>query len=150
MISYEISATAITTAAPERVFAVLDDFAHWPAWMPSMENIRVELPEGRRPGVGYRFRLRGLIAHGDMEVVDFTPLSRATIFRVSFPPFTGVNRCRVVPLSDGRNRIERVDSLDLPELIAGLIDATQRRRFERLAGEFLDALKHEVEGPRRA
>jgi uncharacterized protein YndB with AHSA1/START domain len=150
MISYEITATSITIASPERVFAVLDDFRHWPAWMPSMENIKVELPEGRQPGLGYRFRLRGLITHGDMEVVDFTPMSRATTFRISFPPFTGVNRCRLVPLPDGRHRIERIDTLDLPDLIAHLIDATQRRRFERLAGEFLDALKREVEGPPRA
>ncbi len=146
MISYEITATTVTTAPPERIFAVLDDFGHWPAWMPAMEQIKVELPAGKRPGVGYRFRLRGAIVHGDMEVVDFSPTTRATTFRISFPPFTGVNRCRVAPLGDGRYRIERVDSLDLPDFVAGLIDATQRHRFERLAGEFLEALKREVEG----
>lgn len=149
MVSYEISASLITTAPPERIFAVLDDFGQWPAWMPSFDNVKVELPEGRAPGLGYRFRLRGLIVHGDMEVVDYTPLTRATTFRISFPPFTGVNRCRVVPLEDGRYRIERVDSLDLPDFVASLIDATQRGRFARLAGEFLDALKREVEGPPR-
>ena len=145
MVSYEISATAITAAPPERVFAVLDDFSHWPAWMPSFQNVRVELPNGERPGPGYRFRLRGLLVYGDMEVVDFSPLTRATTFRVSFPPFTGINRCRMVPLEDGRYRIERVDSLDLPDLVAGLIDATQRGRFERLALEFLHALRREVD-----
>lgn len=149
MVSYEISATAVTTAPPERVFAVLDDFGHWPAWMPALDQVKVELPPDQKPGVGYRFRLRGLLVHGDMEVVDYTPTSRATSFRISFPPFTGVNRCRVSPLADGRFCIERVDSLDLPDLVASLIDATQRRRFERLAGEFLAALKAEVEGQPR-
>lgn len=149
MVSYEISASAVTTATPERVFAVLDDFGRWPAWMPSFDNVRVELPPGGAPGLGYRFRLRGLLVYGDMEVIDFSPLARATSFRISFPPFTGVNRCRLEPLADGRCRIERVDSLDLPDLVASLLDATQRQRFARLAGEFLDALKREVEGPPR-
>lgn len=149
MVSYEISASAVTVAPPERVFAVLDDFARWPDWMPSFDNVRVELPQGRRPGPGYCFRLRGLLVYGDLEVVDYTPLSRATSFRISFPPFTGVNRCRLEPLAEGGCRIERVDSLDLPDLVASLIDATQRRRFARLAGEFLAALKREVEAPHR-
>jgi hypothetical protein len=148
MASYTIHATTITTAPPERVFAVLDDFGHWPAWMPSLERIKVELPAGP-PGPGYRFRLQGLIVHADMEVVDYTPLTRATSFRISFPPITGVNRCSVVPLDDGRYRIERSDSLDLYNLVAGLLDATQRQRFERLAGEFLTALRREVEGEAR-
>jgi hypothetical protein len=147
MISYEIAASAVTTAPPERIFAVLDDFARWPTWMPAFEHIRVELPEARPLGPGYRFRLRSGIVHTDMEVVDFSPLARATSFRISFPPLTGVNRCRVVPLDDGRFRIERVDSLDLPELLASVIDATQRERFARLAGEFIQALTRAVEAP---
>ena len=147
MVSYAITATAGSLSPPQPAFAVLDDFARWPAWMPSFETVKVELPPDRAPGLGYRFRLRGLLVYGDMEVVDYSPLARATSFRISFPPFSGVNRCRVTPLADGRFRIERVDSLDLPDLLAGLIDATQRRRFERLAGEFLEALKREVEGP---
>lgn len=120
MASYTISATTITTAPPERIFAVLDDFGRWPIWMPSLDRVKVELPAGP-PGLGYRFRLRGLIVHADMEVVDFTPLARATSFRISFPPITGLNRCVVVPLEDGRYRIERVDSLDLYDLVAGCL-----------------------------
>lgn len=146
MVSYKISANTITTAPPERIFAVLDDFGRWPRWMPSFERVRVELPPERTPGPGYRFRLQATVVHAEMEVLDFTPLARATSFRISFPPFTGTNSCRVVPLDDGQYRIERVDSLDLPGLVAMLIDATQRQRFEHLADEFLAALKREVEG----
>jgi|GEM_PF-784569 len=145
MVSFEISVSAITTAPPERIFAVLDDFSGWPGWMPSFERVRVELPAEGAPGPGYRFRLRAPIVHAEMEVVDFTPLSRATAFRISFPPLTGVNRCLVVPLDDGRFRIERVDSLDLPEFVVGLIGPRQRQRFIHLAGEFLSALKQQVE-----
>jgi hypothetical protein len=145
VISYEICASAETHAPPERIFAVLDDFGRWPDWMPSFERIRVELPPAATPALGYRFRLRSGVVHTDMEVIDFTPLSRATAFKISFPPLSGVNRCQVVPLSGGRSRLERVDVLHLPDLVAHIIDTTQRQRFERLAGEFLRALKRTVE-----
>ncbi|WP_322821059.1 SRPBCC family protein [Chloroflexus sp.] len=145
MIRYEIAATTVTTAPPERVLAVLDDFGNWPRWMPSLERVRIELPPNEHPRQGYRFKLHGLLVHADMEVIDYTPLSRATRFRISFPPFQGVNRCRLIPLEDGRYRIERLDQLELPDLVAHLIDSTQRKRFEKLAMEFLQALRREVE-----
>lgn len=145
MIRYEIVATATTTASPQRIFAVLDDFGGWPRWMPAFDRISVELPANRTPSLGYRFRLRSGPVHTDMEVVDFTELSRATAFRISFPPLTGTNRCLVQPIGEGRCRIERVDSLVLPEIVAGLIDATQRARFERLALEFIERLKRVAE-----
>lgn len=147
MVRYEISAATTTTAPPERIFAVLDNFGGWSAWMPAFQHITVELPESGRPRLGYRFRLRSGVIRTDMEVIDFTPHSRATSFRISFPPLSGVNRCRVVPLDDGRYRIERVDSLDLPELVASFIDGPRRERFAQLAAEFLRALKAAVEEP---
>jgi hypothetical protein len=148
MISYEITATATTKAPPERIFAVLDDFGRWPMWMPAFSYIKVELPAQGRPSLGYRFRLRSGPVHTDMEVIDFGPLSRATKFRISFPPFTGMNRCLVRPLDDGSYQIDRVDSLDLPEFVAGLINPAQRARFDHLAQEFLEALKTVVESER--
>ncbi len=145
MIRYEIAATTVTSAPPERVFSVLDDFKNWPRWMPSLERVRIELPSDDHPRLGYRFKLHGMLVHADMEVIDYTPLSRATRFRISFPSFQGINRCQVVPLDDGRYRIERLDQLELPDLVAHLIDATQRKRFEKLALEFLHALRRVVE-----
>jgi hypothetical protein len=145
VISYEIAAAATTTAPPERIFAVLDDFGRWPDWMPAFEHLKVELPRDATLGPGYSFRIRSGLVHTEMRVIDYSPLARATAFRVSFPPLTGTNRCRVVPLGDGQYRIERVDSVDLPELLANLIDASQRERFARLADEFLQALKRTVE-----
>ncbi|MEF3273384.1 MAG: SRPBCC family protein [Chloroflexus sp.] len=145
MIRYEIAATTVTTAPPERVLAVLDDFSNWPRWMPSLERVRIELPPNDRPRPGYRFKLHGRFVHAEMEVIDYTPLSRATRFRISFPPFQGINRCQLVPLEDGRYRIERLDQLELPDLVAHFIDATQRQRFEKLALEFLHALRRVVE-----
>lgn len=145
MASYKIRAEAITSAPPERVFAVLDDFGRWPRWMPYFQHLRVELPSGETPRLGYRFRLHAGVIHTDLEVIDYTPFTRATRFRISFPPFSGVNRCRVLPLANGQYRIERIDSLDVPELVAGVLDATQRRKFDRMATDFLNALKVAVE-----
>lgn len=145
MVSYEIAASTVTTATPERVFEVLDDFAGWPRWMPAFESIKVELPPATALGPGYRFKLRSGVVQTEMEVVEYSRHARSTRFRISFPPVTGMNRCRVQPLDDGRFRIERVDSLDLPKFVAELLDATQRERFARLAGEFVLALKHTVE-----
>lgn len=150
MIRYEISATTTTSAPPERIFGVLDDFGSWPSWMPAFERIQVELPSGRGLGAGYRFRLRSGVMHTDMEVIDFGPLTRATSFRIGFPPLSGVNRCQVVPLENGRFRIERVDELALPSFLANMITPAQSARFERLAGDFLRALKRTAEaGPRQ-
>lgn len=147
MISYQISATTITTASPEQVFAVLDDFGHWPDWMPSFENIQVELPAEGSPQLGYRFELRSGLIRTHMQVIEHTPLSRGTQFRISFPPLTGTNCFRMAPLEDGRYRLERVDSLDLPEFVVNLIDSARRERFTLLAADFLRALKTVVERP---
>lgn len=145
MISYEIRAATVTSASPERILSVLDDFSRWPTWMPALERVRVELPEHQAPGPGYRFRLRGRIIYADLEVIDFSRLARATRFTISFPPFSGVNRCLIRPLSHQRSKIERIDTLQLPKAVVQLVDSTQRARFERLAAEFLKALKSAVE-----
>jgi len=145
MARYEIHAATIITAPPEVVWSVLDDFGGWPGWMPSMQNVRVELLSPGAPGPGYRFRIRGRIVHADLEVTSFTPQERTTRFRLNLPPLTGANQCRVIPLDDGRYRLERQDHIDMPGPIASFLDATQRERFERLAADFLQALKQTVE-----
>ncbi|NTW97194.1 MAG: hypothetical protein HGB28_01425 [Oscillochloris sp.] len=145
MKNYKITAIATTKVPPERIFAVLDDFGRWPTWMPAFERIKVDLPANHRPSLNYRFRLRGSVVYADMQVIDFTPLSRATSFRINVPPLTGVNRCLMRPLGHSRYRIERVDTLDLPGVVAGVLDSTQRARFSRLAQEFLSALLRTAE-----
>lgn len=145
MAIYEIAANTTTTATPNQVWAVLDDFSGWPTWMPSMQNLRVELLSAGPPGPGYRFRLRGVIAYADLEVMTYTSLERVTRFRVNIPPLTGANRCLITPLGDGLYRLDRVDHLNLFGPLINLLNATQRNRFEELALEFLEALKQAVE-----
>ncbi len=145
MAVYEITASTTTSAAPEDVWAVLDDFRGWPTWMPGLQNVRIELLSPGPPRLGYRFRVRGKLVHADLDVTGFGPLERTTAFQVSFPPITGRNSCVLVPLDNGQHRLERVDSFDLPKQFVRFLDKTQRNRFERLACEFLVALKQSAE-----
>jgi hypothetical protein len=145
MAVYEIAAATTIAVPPQQIWTVLDDFSGWPAWMPGLHNIQIEHLSAGMPCLGYRFRVRGKLVYADLEVTGYGPLERTTSFRVSFPPITGHNRCLLKPLDDGSYRIERVDSLHLPSKFVSFLDKTQRTRFERLACEFLVALKHTAE-----
>lgn len=145
MVKYEIHAVTTIDATPDDVWAVLDDFSGWPRWMPAMHNVRVELLSPGSPCLGYRFRVRGKLVYADLEVERYEPLERATRFRLNLPPLSGDNRCLLVPLGGNRYRLERKDVLDLPGPVASFLDATQRKRFEQLAIDFLRSLKSAVE-----
>jgi hypothetical protein len=142
---YEIAAITTVALPPEYLWVVLDDFAGWPDWMPAMENLRVELLSAGAPRPGYKFRIRAKVVHADLEVTSYGPLERVTRFKLSFPPITGDNSCRLVPLADGRYRLERIDHIVLPGAFIDFLNATQRKRFETLAAEFLTALKRTAE-----
>jgi hypothetical protein len=145
MAVYEIAAATTVGVAPEHIWAVLDDFSGWPHWMPGLHKVDIELLSTGVPRVGYRFRVRGPLVHADLEVTTYSPLQRVTSFRVSFPPITGDNSCTLLPLGEGRYRLERVDHINLPGKFIDFLNATQRKRFEKLAAEFLIALKRAAE-----
>lgn len=144
--TYEIFAATTIHATPAQVWGVLDDFAGWTGWMPAMDNITVELLSDGPPRAGYMFRLRGRLAHAELEVTDYTPLRRATRFAVHvplLPPMEGDNSCELLPQNDGSYRMERLDHIHLNNrYVMEFLDATQRQRFERLAVEFILALKN--------
>lgn len=145
MAVYEIAAVTTIAVPPEYVWTVLDDFASWPDWMPGMDKVTVELLSAGLPQKGYKFRVRGGVVHADLTVTSYEALERVTSFRVSFPPITGDNRCSLIPLGDGRYRMERIDHIHLPGKFIDFLNATQRKRFEKLAAEFLTALKRTAE-----
>jgi hypothetical protein len=145
MAIYEIAASTTTIAPPACVWAVLDDFRGWPAWMPSMNGLNVDLLTAGAPRAGYQFRIGGRVVHADLEVTACSELERATSFRLSFPPLSGDNLCRIVPLAGERYRLERVDHLHLPKAFIHFLDGTRRQHFEELAREFLLALKRTSE-----
>jgi uncharacterized protein YndB with AHSA1/START domain len=142
---YEIKATTVITASPDHVWAVLDNIHGWRSWMPSTKNIHIDLMTPGSPRLGYRFRLRGKITYAVMEIIEFHQLERSTKFQLNIPPLNGTNRCVLVPLGDGRHRLERVDQIHLPGPVVRFLDSTQRERFEKLAAEFLLSLKRAVD-----
>jgi hypothetical protein len=150
MAIYEIAAATRITTPPEQVWAVLDDFPGWSTWMPGLQGVQIELLSSGAPCVGYRFRVRGGLVHADLEVTHYAPLERQTDFRLSFPPITGDNRCVLTPLDDGVYLLERIDHIHLPARFINFLNKTQRARFERLATEFLLALKTAAERPERS
>ncbi|NJK79291.1 MAG: hypothetical protein HC876_06020 [Chloroflexaceae bacterium] len=145
MSTYEIIAASTIDATPQQVWAVLDHFEGWTNWMPSMQNVRVVLVSDGPPREGYHFQMQGGLVRADLEVTGYRPLERVTRFVVHvplLPPIEGQNRCTMQPLSNGRYRIERVDHIIITnKLVLKFLDATQRTRFERLAAEFIRALK---------
>lgn len=144
MAVYEVTATTTISATPEEVWHVLDDIHHWSHWMPSTKNLHIEPVSHGRPRKGYRFRLRGKVALAELEVTGFGPLERTTAFQLNVPPIKGTNRCLMTPLKNGTYQLKRIDQLVLPGPIVKFLDATQRARFQKLAAEFLVALKHYV------
>lgn len=95
--------------------------------------------------MGYKFRLGGKVAYAIMEITTFNPLERTTTFQLNVPPLKGTNSCVLLPLTNGRYRLKRVDRLEMPGSVMKVLDSTQRTRFEKLAAEFLQSFKRTIE-----
>ncbi len=145
MAVYEITASTIITAPPEQVWAVLDDVHGWKTWMPSTKNVQIDILTPGPPRMGYKFRLGGKVAYAIMEITTFNPLERTTTFQLNVPPLKGTNSCVLLPLTNGRYRLKRVDRLEMPGSVMKVLDSTQRTRFEKLAAEFLQSFKRTIE-----
>lgn len=141
---YEIAACTMLEASPEYIWEVLDDIAGWKEWMPATKNLHIDLLTPGPAREGYRFRLRGGVVHATMEVTGYTPLERTIKFHLNLPPVNGTTRCLLTPLDDERCHMERIDQLELPGPMVKFLDATQRKRFETLAADFLKSLKQTV------
>lgn len=141
---YEIAACTTLDASPEYIWEVLDNIAGWKEWMPSTKNLHIDLLTPGPVRMGYQFRLRGGMVQATMEVTGYSPTERTIRFHLNLPPVSGTTRCLLTPLGGERCRLERIDRLELPGPMVKFLDATQRKRFETLAADFLRALKQVV------
>jgi hypothetical protein len=123
------------SAAPERVWAVLTDFASFPQWNPFLVKMEGELRVGSR--------LTLTIKAPEMRPVTFHPrvltVSPGREIRWRGVTgvrglFDGVHSLTVEPLSDGRSRFrthEDVSGMLLPFL--GKVMSRSQQGFEQLA-----------------
>jgi hypothetical protein len=141
----EILTEIAIDAPPERVWAVLTDFAAYPDWNPFLRSISGELVAGARidvrmtPGAGraYRFRprLQAVVAGRELRW-----LGRAGVRGL----FDGEHAFTLVPLAGGRTLLrqhERFSGLLVP-LVGGMLART-RRAFDAMNL----ALKERAEHP---
>jgi hypothetical protein len=131
-------------APPERVWAVVRDFAAYPEWNPFIQRISGELREGAR--------LEVRIEPPGGRAMTFKPVVRAVeanrelrwLGRLLAPGiFDGEHRLRIEPLESGRSRF--VQSERFSGLLVGLAKGTLAKTeagFEQMNA----ALKTRVEG----
>ena len=82
-------------AAPEKIFAVLNDFHRWPEWSPwekldpAMKRTQSGTPSGK--GAVYAWEGNGKVGAGRMEILESTPASQVAIKLDFIKPFEGHN-----------------------------------------------------------
>jgi hypothetical protein len=141
----ELSQDIEIEAPPERVWAVITDFAAYPEWNPFIRRVSGELREGAR--------LEVRIEPPGARATTFKPTVRAVeenrelrwLGRLVAPGiFDGEHSLRLEPLDEGRTRF--VQSERFTGLLVGLVKGTLAKTeagFEQMN----TALKARVEQP---
>ena len=135
-----ISASAVSTAPPERVFAVLADHERWPEWFPSVRKVEVI---GAAEGVGARRRVTIPGSVVEEEFIVWEPGARWAFTAVAAKPRfvkSLVEDCRLEPLPSGGTSIRYTMYIDPPallkpllKLVAGRMRANNTRAMQNLA-----------------
>jgi hypothetical protein len=107
-----VEAKADSTAAPDKVFAILADHERWPEWFPSVKKVTVL---GPAEGVGARRRVAIPGSTVDEEFIVWEPGARWSFTGFDATPrFTRslVEDCILTPLPDGGTAISYTMYLD--------------------------------------
>lgn len=93
---FSVKRSAEIKAAPDKVFALIDDFRQWPKWSPWEKldpNLKRTL-SGAEAGRGSIYEWEGdkKVGAGRMEIVDSVPPSRIDIKLSFLKPFKAENR----------------------------------------------------------
>ena len=122
-----ISASAASTAPPERVFAVLADHERWPEWFPSVSKVEVI---GAAEGVGARRRVTIPGSVVEEEFIVWEPGVRWSFTGTAARPKLTrslVEDCRLEALGSGGTRITYTMYLDPPPLLKPLVRLATRQ-----------------------
>jgi uncharacterized protein YndB with AHSA1/START domain len=92
-------------AAPEKIFAVINDFHHWGAWSPweKLDPALQRTFSGSTSGKGsvYAWKGNNKVGEGRMEILESTPSSRIAIKLDFIKPFEAHNTAEFTLLSQG-------------------------------------------------
>ncbi len=93
--SFSVQRTATIKAPPEKVFALINDFHHWPAWSPweKLDPAMKRTHSGATSGKGavYAWVGNSDVGEGRMEIVDSVPSSKVDIKLDFITPFESKN-----------------------------------------------------------
>jgi hypothetical protein len=135
MFRHRIDTEIEIAAAPERVWAILADFARYPEWNPFIRSIDGRLEEGARltahivppNGRGMTFRPRVTALEPAREL--------RWLGRLGVPGiFDGEHRLVIEPLADGRTKLRHSESFRgvLVPMLAKSLDTGTRAGFEAM------------------
>lgn len=96
--TFRIERRITIQAAPEKVYALLDDFHHWASWSPwekldpAMNRSFSGTASGK--GAGYAWQGNKKVGKGSMEILESQPGARLVIKLDFFEPFEAHNMAR--------------------------------------------------------
>jgi uncharacterized protein YndB with AHSA1/START domain len=92
---FEVQRSTLVQAPPDKVFALINDFHHWPLWSPwekldpAMKRTHSGAPAGT--GAVYAWEGNKQVGSGRMEITQSTPPSKAVIQLDFTAPMTARN-----------------------------------------------------------
>jgi Polyketide cyclase / dehydrase and lipid transport len=135
-----VEARAESTAAPDKVFAVLADHERWPEWFPRVKKVSVL---GQAEGVGARRRVELTGMTVDEEFIVWDPGARWTFTAYDARPrFTRalVEDCMLTPLPSGGTAISYTMYMDpvgpvgfLIKRVVGMMRKNNTQAMQNLA-----------------
>lgn len=104
---FRVARSARIDAPPERVYAMINDFHHWPSWSPweeldpSMTKTHSGPPSGK--GSVYEWKGNKRVGRGRMEITESEPSRRIAMKLDFIEPFEAQNivELTLVPSGDG-------------------------------------------------
>ena len=93
--TFSVQRSTIIKAAPEKIFAVINDFHRWPDWSPweKLDPAMKRTQSGAASGKGaiYEWDGNSKAGAGRMEIIESTPASKLGIQLDFIKPFEGHN-----------------------------------------------------------
>jgi uncharacterized protein YndB with AHSA1/START domain len=105
--AFRVERSATINAPPERIFALINDFHHWPQWSPwekldpAMNKTHTGAPSGQ--GAIYEWEGNKKVGKGRMEIMESAPSSKIVIKLDFFKPFEAHNTAEFTLQAQGNS-----------------------------------------------